>query len=278
MRVMGTRDLKYSVLMTVYKNDNPAYFRLSLDSMLNQTYKPDEIVVVKDGPVGTALQDVIDARLNKSVHIKQIQLPINLGLGLALNEGLKHCSNELVARMDADDYSMPKRCELQINAFKENPQLDIVGCPADEFVDDIENIVGCRNVPYSNDDIYSFAKKRDPFNHPTVMYRKATVIEAGMYSDYRKNQDTDLWIKMLSNGAECMNLKEHVFRFRFDEGTYKKRKSWVNTKILLEIRYKAWQSGFNSFFDFLLVAVMQAGVYCLPVDFQKWLYTKVLRK
>ena len=173
---------------------------------------------------------------------------------------------------------MPKRCELQINAFKENPQLDIVGCPADEFVDDIENIVGCRNVPYSNDDIYSFARKRDPFNHPTVMYKKSTVIKAGMYSDYRKNQDTDLWIKMLSNGAECMNLQEHVFRFRFDEGTYKKRKSWVNTKILLEIRYQAWRSGFNSFFDFLLVAVMQAGVYCLPVDFQKWLYTKVLRK
>ena len=275
---MGASNLKYSVLMTVYTKDNPDYFALSLDSMINQTCKPDEIVIVKDGPIRKQLQDIIDSRKNRQVKIIQLQLPVNKGLGLALNEGIKICKNELIARMDADDYSMPNRCELQLKAFEKYPDLDIIGCPVDEFVDDIDNVVGCRNVPYTNDEIYAFAKKRDPFNHPTVMYKKSVVLKAGMYSDYRKNQDTDLWIKMLSNGAQCMNLKEHVFRFRFDSDTYRKRKSWVNTKILLEIRYKAWQSGFNTFFDFLLVATSQIGVYILPVWFQMWLYTVVLRR
>ena len=275
---MGANNLKYSVLMTVYTKDNPDYFALSLDSMINQTCTPDEIVIVKDGPIRKRLQDIIDSRKNRQVKIIQLQLPVNKGLGLALNEGIKICKNELIARMDADDYSMPNRCELQLKAFEKYTDLDIIGCPVDEFVDDIDNVVGCRNVPYTNDEIYAFAKKRDPFNHPTVMYKKSVVLKAGMYSDYRKNQDTDLWIKMLSNGAQCMNLKEHVFRFRFDSDTYRKRKSWVNTKILLEIRYKAWQSGFNTFFDFLLVATSQIGVYVLPVWFQRWLYTAVLRR
>lgn len=269
---------KYSVLMTVYTKDNPEYFSLALESMINQTYKPDEIVLVKDGPIVDTLQEVIDYQLSQGAPIVQVQLSKNKGLGLALNEGIKVVKNELIARMDSDDFSMPERCELQVKEFIRNPCLDIIGCPVLEFVGDIDNIVGERKVPINNKEIYRFAKKRDPFNHPTVMYRKSAVERAGFYSDYRKNQDTDLWIKMLSNGAICMNLEEPVFRFRFDEGTYKKRKSWINTKILIEIRYKAWKSGFNSFGEFLMVAGAQLGMYILPVGFQKFLYQKILRR
>ena len=269
---------KYSVLMTVYTKDNPEYFSLALDSMVNQTYKPDEIVLVKDGPVVEALQKVIDDHTAAGAPIVQVQLEKNVGLGLALNEGIKVIKNELIARMDSDDFSMPERCELQVKEFERNPELDIIGCPVLEFVGTIDNTVGERKVPLSNEEIYKFAKKRDPFNHPTVMYRKSAVETAGCYSNYRKNQDTDLWIKMLSNHVTCMNLAEPVFRFRFDEGTYKKRKSWINTKILIEIRYKAWKSGFNSFGEFLMVAVAQLGMYILPVGFQKFLYQKILRR
>lgn len=268
---------KYSVLMTVYTKDNPEYFSLALDSMVNQSYSPDEIILVKDGPVIDGLQKVIDEYIAGGAPIVQVQLDKNVGLGLALNEGIRVCKNELIARMDSDDYSMPERCELQVNEFEKEPSLDIVGCPVLEFVGNIDNIVGERNVPLTNEEIYKFAKKRDPFNHPTVMYRKSKVEAVGCYSDYRKNQDTDLWIKMLSKGAVCMNLSEPVFRFRFDEGTYKKRKSWTNTKILIKIRYKAWRSGFNSFWDFLVVSIAQLGMYILPVSFQKYLYQKVLR-
>lgn len=269
---------KYSVLMTVYKNDNPEYFQLALDSMINQIYQPDEIVIVKDGQITEDLQRVIDKKNQSGILINQIQLEKNMGLGLALNEGIKKCRNELIARMDADDYSMPDRCKLQIKEFEKNPQLDIIGCPVDEFIDDINNIVGCRDVPKTNEEIYKFAKRRDPFNHPTVMYRKSKVEEAGNYSDYRKNQDTDLWIKMLMNNAICQNLKEHVFRFRFDENTYKKRKNWTNTKILIKIRYLAWKNKFNSFWDFIVVSGTQVAMFILPIKFQKFLYQKILRK
>lgn len=264
--------------MTIYKNDKPDYFELSLKSMLNQSYPPDEVVIVKDGIVSNELQNIIEHYKNDKILIKEVQLEKNVGLGLALNEGLKYTRNELVARMDADDYSMPMRCELQVKEFEKNPRLDIVGCPVDEFVGKIDNIVGTRDVPYSNTEIYKFAKKRDPFNHPTVMYRKSTVMLVGGYSDYRKNQDTDLWIKLLKKGAVCMNLKDHVFRFRFDEETYKKRKSWLNTKILIEIRYKAWRCGFNSLWDFIEIAAAQLIIYLMPLKVQKMLYKNVLRR
>jgi len=208
--------------MTVYIKDNPEYFSLALMSMVNQTKKPDEIVLVKDGPITNELQKVIDnVDRNYPELIVQVQLPNNKGLGFALNEGIKVCKNELLARMDSDDISMPTRCEKQVAEFEKNPKLDIVGCPVIEFVGEPDNEVGKRNVPLDNEAIYKYCRKRDPFNHPTVMYRKSKVEEAGCYGNLRKNQDTDLWIKMLTKGAVCENLSEYLLKFRFDEVTNK---------------------------------------------------------
>ena len=265
--------------MTVYKNDNPEYFELALKSMLKQTKMPDEIVLVKDGLVPDSIQKVIDKLdLKYPDIINQIQLSKNVGLGLALNEGIKQCKNELIARMDADDISMPSRFEKQMEAYEKEPALDIVGCPVLEFVDNPHNIVGKRKVPLENSEIHRFCRKRDPFNHPTVMYKKSSVEAIGGYGDLRKNQDTDLWIKMLSNGAYCKNIDEYLLRFRFDKGTYKKRKNWLNTKLLINIRWKAYKSGFCSLFDFIEVAVAQFGVFILPTGFQEFIYKSVLRR
>ena len=140
--------------MTVYAKDNPAFFSLAIESMVKQTYAADEIVIVKDGIITKALQRVIDNYINKGINIVQVQLEKNVGLGLALNEGIKVVRNEFIARMDADDYSMPDRCEKQIKEFEKNSNLDIVGCPVLEFVDTIDNIVGERKVPLANKAIY----------------------------------------------------------------------------------------------------------------------------
>lgn len=270
--------MEYSVLMTVYKNDNPNYFEKALLSMLTQTKMPDEVVLVKDGPVSYEIQDVINM-LNKKYPdiINQIQLPKNIGLGLALNEGIKVCRNELIARMDSDDISMPTRCEKQVAAFEENTLLDIVGCQVIEFVDEPNNIVGKRRVPLNNEDICKYSRKRDPFNHPAVMYRKSKVEKVGCYSDLRKNQDTDLWIKMLSDGSIGMNIDECLLNFRFDKNTYKKRKNWLNTKLLIGIRWRALKVGFCTMTDFLEVAIMQIAIYIMPVRFQEFIYKNFLR-
>lgn len=271
--------MDYSVLLTVYKSDNPEYFRQSLESMLHQTRPSDDIVVVKDGPVPRELQQVLDTCSSEFPGvIRQVQLSKNVGLGLALNEGLKACKNEIVARMDSDDISLPDRCEKQLAMFESDPKLDIVGCPVKEFVGDPSNVVGIRRVPIDNESIHKYARRRDPFNHPAVMYRKSKVLAYGPYGNYRKNQDTDLWIKLLSKGCKCANIPEALLLFRFDENTYKKRKSWVNTSLLIKIRWDAYKSGFCSFLDFCVVAFAQLCVYILPAGFQKFMYTNVLRK
>lgn len=270
--------MEYSVLMTVYGKDNPEYFRKSLLSMLKQTKEPNEIVIVKDGPVSIEIQEIIDEfSIKYEDVIIQVQLEKNIGLGLALNEGLKVCKNELIARMDSDDISLPTRCEKQIEEFLKNPNLDIVGCPVIEFVGETDNVVGKRDVPLDNMTIHKYARRRDPFNHPTVMYKKSKVMKYGPYGNYRKNQDTALWIELLSNGCIASNIEEYLLMFRFDEGTYKKRKSWINTKLLINIRWHGFKIGFNSFFDFLIVSSMQLGVYIMPTEFQKFVYTKILR-
>lgn len=267
---------KYSVLMTVYKDDNPKYFEVALDSMINQTLKPDEIILVKDGPITEELQLIINARLSDS-NIIEIQLDTNIGLGLALNKGIKKCKNELIARMDSDDYSFPERCEKQIIEFKKDKDLTIVGLPVKEFTNQLDNIVGERKVPLSNKDIYKYAKTRDPFNHPTVMYKKSALEKVGCYSNYRKNQDTDLWIKFLLNNMKCKNIDEDLFRFRFDNNTYKKRKNWLNTKLLIQIRYKAYKKHFCSFLDFFKVLIAQIGIFIMPLKIQEIVYRKILR-
>lgn len=270
---------KYSVLQTVYKSDNPEYLRLSLESMMNQSEMPDELVLVKDGPITEELQKVIDETDKKYPDIiVQHQLDKNVGLGKALNEGLKICKNELIARMDSDDISLPNRCSKQLELFSAEPELDIVGCQAEEFSGSADNIVGKRTVPLKNSEIHRFARRRDPFNHPTVMYRKSKVLKYGPYGDYRKNQDTDLWVKLLSSGCKGANLPGKLFLFRFDEGTYKKRKSWINTKTLIKIRWNAYKIHFCSLTDFIIVMISQLFIYIMPSSFQRILYTKVLRR
>ena len=270
--------MEYSILLTVYKLDNPQYFKTSLESILNQTMPSNDIVIVIDGPATEEIYSIIDEYKQRNKAIHPLQLEKNVGLGNALNEGLKVCVNDLVARMDSDDISLPDRFEKQLDMFLKNPELDIVGSPVVEFVGDVNNVVGYREVPINHKSIIEFSKRRDPFNHPTVMFRKSKVLKYGPYADYRKNQDTDLWIKLLSNGCKAENFPTHLLFFRFDENTYKKRKSWINTKTLINIRRNAWKNGYCSFLDFFIVMSAQLSIFVLPNFFQRILYTKILRR
>ncbi|WP_288070649.1 glycosyltransferase [Adlercreutzia caecimuris] len=270
--------MNYSILMTVYRGDSPDFFQQSLLSVVEQTVPSDDIVVVEDGPIPEALRRVIRDFQEQGYPVNDIKLSQNVGLGLALNKGIEHCKHSLIARMDADDISLPRRCERLLAAFEADPTLDIVGSPVLEFQGDTGNITGVRDVPKSNEDIHHFAKRRDPFNHPAVMYKKASVLKHGPYGNYRKNQDTDLWIKMLSGGCRGANTEEPLLLFRFDEGTLGKRKNWQNTKSLIGIRYSAYKAGFSSLADWLIVAAVQLSMYLLPAGFQRMVYTMLRRR
>ncbi len=265
---------KYSVLMSLYKKEHPEYLRLALDSMINQSIKPDEIVLVEDGPLTDALYAVIDD-YKQYLHI--IKNPQNLGLGLALNEGLKVCKNELVARMDTDDISKPDRCEKQLKLFDCKPELAIVGSHIDEFVGDVSNIISQRRVPLKSKEIYNYAKKRSAFNHPTVMYRKAAVLAEGGYANLKRNQDVDLFGRMLFRGYKAENIDEALLWFRSSDELAARRKSWENTWSYIETVKKFWEMGYSSFADYAMIAIAQTGMFLMPIKIQNYIYKIFLR-
>lgn len=265
---------KYSVLMSLYKKENPEYLRLAIDSMLNQTVEPDEIVLVEDGP----LTDELYAVLNEYPMLHRIKNETNLGLGLALNVGLKECRNELVARMDTDDCSKPERCEKQLARFLEKPYLAIVGSYIDEFVGNPSNVISQRIVPITSEEIYNFAKKRSAFNHPAVMYSKTAVLASDGYTNLKRNQDVDLFGRMQFDGYKAENIDEALLWFRSSDELAKRRKSWENTWSYIATIRKFWKMGYSSFTDYAIVGVAQTGMYIMPVKLQKFVYKKFLRK
>lgn len=270
----SAKQKKYSVLMSLYKKEKPEYLRLALDSMLNQTVVPDEIVLVEDGPLTDELYSVLE----DYPMLKRIKNESNLGLGLALNVGLKECRNELVARMDTDDCSKPERCEKQLGRFLEKPYLAIVGSHIDEFIGDPSNVVSQRIVPVTSEEIYEFAKKRSAFNHPAVMYSKTAVLENNGYANLKRNQDVDLFGRMQFKGYKAENIDEALLWFRSSDELAKRRKSWQNTWSYIATIRKFWKMGYSSFFDYAMVGIAQTGMYLMPVKMQNFVYKKFLRK
>lgn len=188
----GREHPKYSVLMAVYAKDNPDWFGFAVDSMLNQTLKPDEIVIVKDGPLTAPLEAVICSRMDSYPDLFNcIQLSEGKGLGEALRVGVLACKNEWIARMDADDYSLPERCEIQF-AAQECTGADIIGSNVSEFEECIDNIVANRVFPEKHTDIVKYGKRRTPFCHPSVLMRKSHILAAGNYRTALYYEDYDL--------------------------------------------------------------------------------------
>jgi glycosyltransferase involved in cell wall biosynthesis len=269
---------KYSVLMSLYIKEKPEYLRQSIDSMINQTVMPDEIVIVKDGPLTSELEKMLQEYVDKYPDLfKIIVSEKNIGLGMALNLGLRNCRNELVARMDTDDISLPKRCEKQLQVFKQDGELVIVGTTVDEFYSDPKEIISSRIVPTIHKEIYEFAKKRSAFNHPTVMYKKSKVLECGGYSDLRRNQDVDLFGRMLFAGYKAVNIDKPLLLFRSNNDLSKRRRSWENTKSYISTIHKLWKMGYSGFGDYIIVSFGQIVMFLCPLKVQNWLYKNFLR-
>lgn len=270
---------KYSVLMSVYYKEKPEYLKLSIDSMLSQSLIPDQIVIVKDGILTKELDSVIDeyAATNENVFTI-VSLQENIGLGKALDEGLKYCRNDLVARMDSDDISLPNRCELQVQSYVDDPELSIIGTMIDEFYDNPNNIASSRTVPVNHKDIARFIKRRSPFNHPSVMFKKSDVIRCGGYGNLRRKQDLDLFSRMINNGCKSANINESLLLFRSNEDNFKRRKSWSYCKSYIDVEYAIWKRGHCSIIDLIFVAFGQMTMYFSPMWLLKWLSNTFLRK
>lgn len=269
---------KYSVLMSVYKKDSPEELKQSIESMIHQTVLCDQFVLFMDGSVPDSIKSVIKYYKSEYPDLFTIKgFKENKGLGKALDAGLKLCRNDLVARMDADDISLPMRCEKLLELFSEHPELGLAGTNIDEFYDDPSNIVSSRIVPSDYKSICKFMRRRSPFNHPTVMFRKSEVIRCGGYGKMKRKQDLDLFARMINMGVYALNINESLLLFRSNEGNYKRRKSWEYCKSYIEVEYTNYKRGYCSFIDLAVVTCGQLIMHFAPMNVMKFLSDKLLR-
>lgn len=270
---------KYSVLIPVYYKDNAEWLKISIDSMLCQTILPSEIVVIKDGLLTDELEKVLNnyKKLFPGVFVIK-EFENNVGLGKALAYGVEQCSYELIARMDADDYSLPYRCEKQLEIFSENIDIDVVGSIVVEFNDNINNIISHVKLPEKNNEIIEYAKKRCPIRHPSIMYKRSKVLESGNYRDYRHAQDYNLIVHMIINGCKFYNIQEYLTYMRVNTDFYKRRGGFKQLKIVLKLKKEFLDYGFYTSKDFIISAFGNAIVCLMPNKMREFIYKNLLRR
>ena len=269
----------YSVLMSVYYKEHPEYLRQSMQSIYDQTVPTDDFVLVCDGPLTPELDAVIaDMQDQFGPRLRVCRLLKNGGLGKSLNFGIKQCKNDLVARMDSDDISRPDRCKRQLAVFADHPDYSIVSGIVEEFSDTPDNISVRRVVPEGQSEIIAFAKKRNPFNHPCVMYKKSAVEAAGGYQDFYLLEDYYLWIRMLQNGFQGYNLQEPLLWMRAGSDMYKRRGGWKYFLSQHRLLQYLPQSGFITVGPYLLGTFVRLGVAIAPNSLLSFIFNNILRR
>ena len=265
--------------MSVYTKERPEWLQSSIESMLKQTIKPNEFVLVEDGPLTEELDDVIEKFTTKNKKLFNIiKLKKNVGLGPALKIGIENCHNELIARMDSDDHSIPTRIEKQLKVLEKNPELDIIGSTVNEFEDNVKNIISYVTLPEKHNDIVKFAKKRCPFRHPSLLYKKSAVMNAGNYRDYHLCEDYDLYARMLQHGSKCYNIQQPLTHMRVDKNFYQRRGGIKYLKSIMKFKKEQLQIGFITKKDFIISGISHACVCLLPNQLRSLIYRKILRK
>lgn len=267
----------FSVLMSIYKNEKPEYLRESLESILQNTVCPDEIVMVKDGPLTSELEAVLDEYQRKTGLFHFVIHSKNLGLGLALRDGLVECRNELVARMDTDDICCGERFEKQLSFLNDNPDIAVVGSYMDEFQQDVSHPYSVIILPTDDKAIRRFAKRRNPLKHPTVMFRKTAVIQSGNYRHFLWIEDYDLCIRMLLAGYKMANIPEILVYCRADVKLYRRRGGLKYLKQDLKFQKFMLYSGFIGRKEYVVNCLGRSAVRLMPNALRAWVYRTFLR-
>lgn len=222
----------FSVLMSLYHKEKPEHFNTCMASIWDQqTLKTTEIVLVLDGPIGQGLTKSVEHWQQKLGNIlKIVTLAENVGLGKALNEGLKHCTNEWVFRMDTDDICTPDRFSKQVAFIEKNPDVVLFGGQILEFNQDVSDAHVLKAVPENHNEIKNFARNRCPFNHMTVAYKKSVIIEVGGYQHHLFMEDYNLWLRVIGAGYQVANLLDIILYARVGNGMHARRKGFEYIK------------------------------------------------
>jgi len=265
----------FSVLMSVYYKEKPEYLNEALSSIFHQTKAPSEIVIVKDGSLTKELDDVID-RFAQKAPVKIILIEKNVGLGLALNEGLKHSSNEIVARMDSDDIIPPDRFEKQLATIEKG--YDVVSCWSTLFLGEIDKAIAVKKRPETHEDIVKLAKRRSPVSHAACLYRKSEVLAAGGYQHCEMYEDYHLWVRMILNGSKFYNVQESLYYVRTSQEQVSRRGGMKYLQNEIRTFLEFHKMGFFSFSDLVVNTVIRISVRLLPIKLRSLLLKLVWKK
>ena len=273
--------VKYSVITSVYNNDNPVFVERALESITTlQTLSPDEVILIVDGPVPKLLENLIknyEEKLNGLYHV--IWLKENGGLGNALRIGVKEAKNDIVVRMDSDDVAVSDRFQKQIEYLNRHPECDIVGGQITEFIGEEDNIVGSRVVPCTNEEIYKGMVERCPFNHMTVAMRRSKVIEVGNYQDWHYNEDYYLWIRMAESGCKFANLPDTLVNVRVGKDMYARRGGWKYFKSEKGLQDYMLKKKMISLPRYIFNVAVRFGVQvAIPNSIRGFVFQKLFRK
>jgi glycosyltransferase involved in cell wall biosynthesis len=265
----------FSLLIPVYDGDRPDYLRRAFRSAVgDQTVRPNQVIIVRDGPVREELAACLEElRRSSPVPVTFVPLERNSGLGPALDQGLAASQFDVVARMDADDVAMPHRFEVELPLIA---GADIVGAGLLEFVSDTDDIVGQRVPPTGPDKIQRYARLHDPFNHPTVVYRRSAVLAAGGYGDLPLMEDYALFARMLSNGVRAVNVTEPLVYYRVGATAFKRRGGAGLLRSELRLQREFRRYGFTTLAEYLRNVLVRGGYRLIPWWARRAVYRPVV--
>jgi glycosyltransferase involved in cell wall biosynthesis len=269
---------EFSLLMSVWRGDDADFLSAAFTSVVHdQTRRPDDVVLVQDGPVPPALAQMIATLVESSpVPTTVLALDANVGLGVALDKGMAACAHDIIARMDADDIALPHRFAVQVPLVESG--VDLVGSSLLEFGSDPDDIVGRRVPPIDAAAIVRYARFHQPFNHPTVVYRRSVVEAAGGYRHLALMEDYLLFAKMIERGARVANVEEPLVLYRVGAGAYARRGGLALLKSEWRLQRQLVDAGFTTRAQFVRNVVIRGGYRLVPERVRKTAYRALIAR
>ncbi len=271
------KEIKFSVLMSVYYRDKKEYLKEAIESIINQTLLPNELVIVEDGPLSSEMNTLLTKYTQKYKWIKLVKLAKNRGLGEALREGVKYCKYEYIARMDADDFSLPNRFEKQVDFLQRNPEIDLLGGYIFEYDEKLITPISIREVPLKEEQIKKFMKARNPFNHVSVIFKKSAVLLSGNYESMLYFEDYYLWCKMISNNCNVININEILVNVRAGKSFFKRRGGIDYAKAVIHFEKSIMKLGIIKRSECIKFIFIKLVIAISPAFLKKYVYMKKLR-
>lgn len=268
----------YSCLISLYKDEKEHYLSESLDCIINQTIPPEEILIVKDGPLTEGLEEIL-AKYDASHPglFSYISYSENRGLWYALRRGVPACRNELIMRMDVDDWSTPDRAEKELEVLEQHPEIGCVGSIVTEFEGDVEHCVSLVELPERHCEIVRFGKRRCPFRHPSLMFRKSVVLAAGNYQKMPYFEDYDLYMRLVASGCIFYNIQESLVYMRTSQDFYLRRGGLAYMRHMLRFKGTCLKRGDFTILEYLISTIPHVIVCLMPNCLRSRVYGKFLR-